>query len=122
MNAFIPVNLVASFGIEFVKLITMKNSQGIKMSNYELNEKIEDIFDRMLRPAIAMDGGVLELVQVQESKVKIAMKGACGTCPSSLITLKNSIEATLRAELNLPNLNVENVNQSETSSIVLGWG
>ncbi len=100
----------------------MNNSQGNEVSNYDLNEKIENIFDRMLRPAIAMDGGILELVEVQEGKIKVAMKGACGTCPSSLITLKNSIETTLRAELNLPNLIVENVNQPETSNVVLGWG
>ncbi|KAA3597197.1 MAG: NifU family protein [Calditrichaeota bacterium] len=92
------------------------------MPTYDLNQKIEDIFDKMLRPAIAMDGGILELVEIKEGKVKVAMKGACGTCPSSLITLKNGIEKTLREELNLPNLIVENVNQSETSNVVLGWG
>lgn len=100
----------------------METLTGKQMLNQNLKEKIENIFDKKLRPAIAMDGGILELVEIQENKIQVAMKGACGTCPSSLITLKNGIEKTLRDELKLPNLIVENVNQTETSNVVLGWG
>ncbi|MCC7429257.1 NifU family protein [bacterium] len=85
-----------------------------------LAEKIERIFDEKLRPFIAKDGGSLELVRVEGNLVKVSMKGACGSCPSSLITLKSGIEATLKQEIN-SEIIVENVTQP-LPKVFVGWG
>ncbi|QYO63050.1 Fe-S cluster assembly protein NifU [Leptolyngbya sp. 7M] len=61
-----------------------------------------------VRPVLLADGGDVELYDVDGDVVKVVLKGACGSCSSSLATLKNSIEARLRDHVS-PNLVVEAV-------------
>lgn len=70
---------------------------GAQMPN--LNpEKVKEILNE-IRPALQADGGDIELVGVTGGVVKVRLKGACGTCPSSLITLKMGVEARLKEEI-----------------------
>ena len=49
-----------------------------------------------IRPALQADGGDVELVEVgDDGVVKVRLKGACGHCPMSTMTLKMGIERTL---------------------------
>ncbi|MFP4923567.1 NifU family protein, partial [Staphylococcus pseudintermedius] len=52
-----------------------------------------------LRPFLLRDGGDCELVDVEDGIVKLQLLGACGTCPSSTITLKAGIERALVEEV-----------------------
>ena len=61
-------------------------------------EKVEEVLSK-IRAGLKMDGGDIELVDIKESVVYVKLKGACGTCPMSTITLKNWVEATLKKEL-----------------------
>nr|RNJ66750.1 MAG: Fe-S cluster assembly protein NifU [Leptolyngbya sp. IPPAS B-1204] len=61
-----------------------------------------------VRPVLLADGGDVELYDVDGDVVKVVLKGACGSCSSSLATLKNSIEARLREHVS-PSLVVEAV-------------
>ena len=53
-----------------------------------------------LRPYIESDGGYLEFVEIDQTDngpiVKVRLQGACGSCPSSTMTLKMGIERKLR--------------------------
>lgn len=62
-----------------------------------MREKVEKIL-ATIRPAIRADGGDVELVDVEEGTglVKVRLKGACGHCPMSQITLKMGIERELK--------------------------
>ena len=42
------------------------------------------------------DGGDIELVDIVGGVVKVRLKGACGTCPMSMMTLKMGVEKTLK--------------------------
>lgn len=53
------------------------------MRDIELYQKIEDLFDEYIRPALMNDGGNIELIEVDYPKVVISFQGACGECPSS---------------------------------------
>ncbi len=54
----------------------------------------------MVRPGLQADGGDVELVEVTEDGiVKVRLKGACGSCPMSTMTLKMGIEKTLMAKV-----------------------
>lgn len=64
----------------------------------EINEKVQDVLDK-LRPFLLRDGGDCELVDVEDGVVKLRLLGACGTCPSSTITLKAGIERALLEEV-----------------------
>lgn len=65
----------------------------------EIEQKIRVILDEEIRPAIAMDGGDVELVGYDNGIVTLRLQGACSTCPSSTMTLKMGIENRLRSEI-----------------------
>ena len=58
-------------------------------------ENVETVLDEM-RPYLMADGGNVELVEIDGPIVKLRLQGACGSCPSSAMTLKMGIERRLR--------------------------
>jgi Fe-S cluster biogenesis protein NfuA len=65
----------------------------------ELNPaNIEKVLDE-LRPYLMADGGNVELVEIDGPVVKLRLQGACGSCPSSTMTLKMGIERKLRESI-----------------------
>ncbi|MFC4618386.1 NifU family protein [Camelliibacillus cellulosilyticus] len=65
-----------------------------------MHEQVEDVLGK-LRPFLLRDGGDVELVNVddEEGIVRVRLMGACGSCPSSTITLKAGIERALLEEV-----------------------
>ena len=59
------------------------------------NENVEQVLDEM-RPYLMADGGNVELVEIDGPIVKLRLQGACGSCPSSTMTLRMGIERRLR--------------------------
>ncbi|MBB5324378.1 Fe-S cluster biogenesis protein NfuA [Anoxybacillus tepidamans] len=68
------------------------------MSDLEIKEQVQEVLDK-LRPFLLRDGGDCELVDVEDGVVKLRLLGACGSCPSSTITLKAGIERALLEEV-----------------------
>ncbi len=53
-----------------------------------------------IRRALQADGGDVELVEVTEDGiVKVRLKGACGSCPMSTMTLKMGIERAMKEQI-----------------------
>jgi Fe-S cluster biogenesis protein NfuA len=63
-----------------------------------LKEKVEDVLAKV-RVGLRADGGDIELVEIKDNIVYVRLKGACGTCPMSTLTLKNWVEANLKKEI-----------------------
>ncbi|CAI6083296.1 MULTISPECIES: NifU family protein [Paenibacillus] len=61
-------------------------------------DEVSDVLDK-LRPFLQRDGGDVELVDVEDGIIKLKLVGACGSCPSSTITLKAGIERALLEEV-----------------------
>ncbi|HPG25894.1 MAG: NifU family protein [Spirochaetaceae bacterium] len=62
-------------------------------------EVVEAWLDR-LRPALVADGGNVELLSVEaDGTVRIALQGACSTCPARLATLRIGLEEPLKQQL-----------------------
>lgn len=59
-------------------------------------QKIKDILERDIQPAVAMDGGYIEFVSYKDGIVYLSLQGACSGCPSSAFTLKQGIENRLK--------------------------
>ncbi|MBI4599096.1 NifU family protein [Candidatus Uhrbacteria bacterium] len=61
-----------------------------------MKEDIERVLEQ-IRPALARDGGNIELVDVDEANgvVRVRLQGACRGCPMSQVTLKMGVEAML---------------------------
>ena len=62
------------------------------------DEHVEQVLDE-LRPYPMADGGNVELVEIDGPIVKLRLQGACGSCPSSTMTLKMGIESRLREKI-----------------------
>lgn len=61
-----------------------------------MKEKVEEALQKV-RPMLQRDGGDIELVGVEESgTVKVRLRGACGSCPMSTMTLKMGVEKFLK--------------------------
>lgn len=64
-----------------------------------MKEKVEKILEE-IRPMLQADGGNVELVAVtDDGVVQVKLKGACGCCPMSQMTLKNGIEKKIKAAI-----------------------
>jgi Fe-S cluster biogenesis protein NfuA len=59
-------------------------------------EKIEEVLEG-IRPALHADGGDVELIDFDEEDgvVQVRLMGACGSCPISMMTLRQGIERRL---------------------------
>lgn len=60
-----------------------------------MREKVEEALAK-IRPALQADGGDVELVEVTDGIVKVRLKGACGGCPMSQLTLTRGVEQTIK--------------------------
>ena len=67
----------------------------------ETSEKIVQILEEYIKPAVASDGGNIAFQNYDEDSkvVEVILQGACSGCPSSTITLKNGIETMLKEML-----------------------
>ena len=56
---------------------------------------IQELLETRIRPAIQEDGGDIEFRGFKDGEVLLKLRGACRTCDSSTVTLKNGIESML---------------------------
>jgi len=64
-----------------------------------MKERVQEVLE-LVRPALQADGGDVELVEVSDDGVvSVRLKGACGSCPMSTMTLKMGIERTLKQRI-----------------------
>ncbi len=62
----------------------------------EIENKIREILDSEIRPAVAMDGGDITFGRYEDGIVYLHLQGACSSCPSSVATLKMGVETRLK--------------------------
>jgi NifU-like protein len=79
---------------------------GRKLTNLQKIKLIEETMDREIRPSLKQDGGDIDLLDVEGSKVYVAFRGTCSSCPSSEFTLKGYVQEKLR-EFVSPEIEVE---------------
>jgi NFU1 iron-sulfur cluster scaffold homolog, mitochondrial len=61
-------------------------------------EKINEIIDKTIRPALQRDGGDLQVVGLDGKTLKIQYEGACGGCPHAAMGTLHAIQSVLRDE------------------------
>lgn len=65
---------------------------------------IKELLETRIRPAIQEDGGDIEYRGFENGNVMLKLRGACRTCDSSTVTLKNGIEGMLMHYVSLPSV------------------
>jgi Fe-S cluster biogenesis protein NfuA len=63
-----------------------------------MREKVEAALEK-IRPDLRLDGGDVELVDVQDGIVTVRLTGACGSCPMSTMTLRMGVEQVIKQEV-----------------------
>jgi NifU-like protein len=86
-----------------------------KMSNIRKMQLIQETIEQEIRPVLMMDGGDVELVDVEGDTVYISFRGSCAECAGSRVTLKSTVEAKLK-EFVTEELVVEEVNQDNNNA------
>ena len=61
----------------------------------EIEQKIIDLLDKKIRPAVAKDGGDIKFEEFKDGVVKVRLQGSCSGCPSSTMTLKQGVQNLL---------------------------
>lgn len=62
----------------------------------ELESKIKNVLEQ-IRPYLQSDGGDIKYIGLTEDNVvNVELTGACGSCPYSVITLKNGVETAIK--------------------------
>jgi len=65
------------------------------MADKDLKSKVQEALDK-IRPMLQADGGDIELVDVIGKTVKVKLKGACGCCPMSQMTLQMGVQRAVK--------------------------
>lgn len=65
----------------------------------ELEKKVNNVLEQ-IRPYLQADGGDIKFLNLTEDNVvNVELQGACGTCPYSVMTLKNGVEEAMKKAL-----------------------
>ena len=72
-----------------------KIEKNVDIDNETVN-KIIEVLDTKIRPAVARDGGDIKFKSFEKGVVKVQLQGSCSGCPSSLMTLKQGVQNLLK--------------------------
>jgi Fe-S cluster biogenesis protein NfuA len=61
-------------------------------------EKVEEVLNK-IRVGLKSEGGDIDLVEIKDDVVYVRLKGACGTCQMSSLTMKNWVESSIKKEI-----------------------
>ena len=67
-----------------------------QVNHAEIEKKVKNVLEQ-IRPYLQSDGGDIRFVSMTEDNVvNVELTGACGSCPYSIITLKNGVETAIK--------------------------
>ena len=90
------INFLKSFD---KNLIPAEKEITVDANSDALLKQINQILDQRVRPALAGDGGGLEVLGIEGFTVRIRYQGACGSCPSSISGTLSAIEGLLKRDV-----------------------
>jgi Fe-S cluster biogenesis protein NfuA len=65
-----------------------------------LKQRVEQVIEEKIRPALVRDGGNIQLVDVtDEGVVQVRLRGACAGCPGAIMTLQFGVQRILQEEI-----------------------
>lgn len=61
-------------------------------------ERIDAVLEK-IRTGLRSEGGDIEFVDIKDNVMYVRLKGACGTCQMSTLTMKNWVETNIKREI-----------------------
>lgn len=78
------------------------------LSNIQRMQRVMTVLNEIVRPRLQQDGGDIELVDIDGKTVSVTLKGMCGNCPSSRLTIEGFVQQTLQEQVE-PGITVKEV-------------
>ncbi len=85
-------NVVVSKDSKLEKILNKSKSSSEPIQSNEIIDKINEVLDSKIRPAVARDGGDITFKSFADGVVTVELKGSCSGCPSSIMTLKQGVQ------------------------------
>ena len=85
-------NVVVSRDLKLEKILDKSKSSSEPIQSNEIIDKIKEVLDSKIRPAVARDGGDITFKSFVDGIVMVELKGSCSGCPSSIMTLKQGVQ------------------------------
>ena len=87
--------VVVGKDLRLVKILSESVSDSKPVESNVVVNKINEILDSKIRPAVARDGGDIAFKSFKDGIVTVELKGSCSGCPSSIMTLKQGVQNLL---------------------------
>jgi len=84
--------VVVSKDLKLAKILSESASDSKPVQSNEIINKINEVLDSKIRPAVARDGGDITFKSFKDGVVTVELKGSCSGCPSSIMTLKQGVQ------------------------------
>ena len=82
-----------NLGLE--KILSKPSSDSKPVQSNKIIDKINEVLDSKIRPAVARDGGDITFKSFTDGVVTVELRGSCSGCPSSIATLKQGVQNLL---------------------------
>jgi len=76
--------------------VTSDATAELSGEDLEISNKVIDLLENYVRPAVEQDGGNITFKSYNQGVVTVNLQGSCSGCPSATITLKSGIENLLK--------------------------
>ena len=87
--------VVVGKDLKLAKILSETTSDSKPVESNEIINKINEVLDSKIRPAVARDGGDITFKSFKDGVVTVELKGSCSGCPSSIMTLKQGVQNLL---------------------------
>ena len=88
-------NVVIKKDLNLENILKKSKSSSESIQSNEIVDKIKEVLDSKVRPAVAKDGGDITFKSFTDGVVTVELKGSCSGCPSSVMTLKQGVQNLL---------------------------
>jgi len=88
-------DVVVGKDLRLAKILSKSTSDSESVKSNEIVNKINEVLDSKIRPAVAKDGGDITFKSFVDGVVTVELKGSCSGCPSSIMTLKQGVQNLL---------------------------
>ena len=88
-------NVVIKKDLNLENILKKSKSSSESVQSNQIVDKIKEVLDSKVRPAVAKDGGDITFKSFTDGVITVELKGSCSGCPSSVMTLKQGVQNLL---------------------------
>jgi len=88
-------NVAIRKDLNLENILKKSKSSSESVQSNQIVDKIKEVLDSKVRPAVAKDGGDITFKSFTDGVVTVELKGSCSGCPSSVMTLKQGVQNLL---------------------------